>query len=34
LSYDKLSSDHRAFFTSIFDVQEPKSFQEAQSQAV
>jgi hypothetical protein len=26
LSYDKLSSDHRAFFTSISEEHEPKSF--------
>jgi hypothetical protein len=29
LSYDKLSSDHRAFLTSISEEHEPKSFQEA-----
>jgi hypothetical protein len=27
LSYDKLSSDHRAFLTSISEEHEPKSFQ-------
>jgi uncharacterized phage-like protein YoqJ len=34
LLYDKLSSDHRAFLTSISEDHEPKTFQEAQSQVV
>jgi hypothetical protein len=34
MSYDQLSSNHRAFLTSISKDYEPKTFQEAQSQVV